>query len=419
MPSGNPLHVTLPNYASAFGSWFLQGLASIGIPVTSDFISGRLAGGNYAMLTLDPRDMSRSSAEASYWRVALTTTSLTTYQSTLAKKILFSGTRASGVVVDSQGLKYTLSANKEVIVSTGAFQSPQLLMVSGIGPAQTLSSLGIPLVKNLSGVGQNLQDHVFYGPSYRVNVLTHSSLNNPAFVVAATQAYLANQEGIVGNPAGDVISFEKTPGNLSTATEAALNASFPPDWPAVEYIMLDGYGGNNSNYVLEAPQDSYQYVAVFTALVAPLSRGNVSISSPDTADRPVVNPNWFTHPADVEVGIAAFRRIRQLMATDTMRNITIGSEVYPGFANVSSASDEQIELFIRETGTTLYHAAASCKMGKEEDEMAVVDARARVFGVQGLRVVDAAAFPFLPPGHPQSTVYALAEKIAEDVLMGG
>lgn len=149
-------------------------------------------------------------------------------------------------------------------------------------------------------------------------------------------------------------------------------------------------------------------------LVAPLSRGNISINSSDPTHPPVINPNWFTHPADQEVGIAAYKRAMAALtaAPITENNITIGPRTSP---DVNLATDAEILEEIKNTFQFLYHASATCKMGKANDEMAVVDSKARVYGLRNLRVVDASVFPFLPPGHPQSTVYMLAEKIADDV----
>lgn len=402
--NGGPLQVTIPNYADAFATWLLQAFPQIGVPLASDFVSGRLEGINWAMVTLDPKYMTRSSSETSFLRTAIVETGLITYLSTQAEKILFNGTRATGVLVNSSGLAYTLSANKEVILSAGTFQSPQLLMVSGVGPSSTLSQFGIDTISNLPGVGQNMWDHIFFGPSYQVNLITHSSLGNPAFAAAATEQFLANATGIMTTAGGDTVGWEKLPkperDALPKSAIAAL-AKFPADWPEIEYLMLDGYAGDNENYITGAPQTPYNYGSVVAALVAPLSRGNVTIRSASTHDLPVVNPNWFTDPTDRQLGIAAFKRLRQVMDTQTMRNVTIGEEVYPG-RNVSS--DAQIEKAIEQIAITVYHAAGTCKMGRKNDTMAVVDNRARVFGVEGLRVVDASAFPFLPPGHPMSTI---------------
>lgn len=148
------------------------------------------------------------------------------------------------------------------------------------------------------------------------------------------------------------------------------------------------------------------------AVISPLSRGTVSISSADTAVQPIIDPNSLTHPADVAVAVAAFKRAREFWATDVMKKLAIGHEIYPG---LDVATDEEILASIRRSYNAIYHASCTNKMGKKNDPKAVVDPQARVYGVKNLRVVDASAFPFLPPGHPQSTVYALAEKIACDI----
>jgi choline dehydrogenase len=136
-------------------------------------------------------------------------------------------------------------------------------------------------------------------------------------------------------------------------------------------------------------------------LITPLSRGNVTIQSADTKDLPVINPNWLDDAADQELAIAMFKRMRQAFQSKAMEPVIIGEEYNPG---PEVKSDAQILEFIKDNVMTLWHAACTCKMGTEDDEMAVVDSQARVYGVDGLRVVDASAFPFLPPGHPQSTV---------------
>jgi choline dehydrogenase-like flavoprotein len=150
------------------------------------------------------------------------------------------------------------------------------------------------------------------------------------------------------------------------------------------------------------------------ALVAPLSRGTVTISSANTDDLPIVDPKWLTDPADQQVAIAAYKRVRQAFASKAMAAVLADPvEYFPG-PNVKT--DAQILETIRKTLHTVYHASGTCKMGKSEDPTAVVDSAGRVFGTEGLRVVDASIFALLPPGHPQSTVYMLAEKIAFEIL---
>ena len=131
-------------------------------------------------------------------------------------------------------------------------------------------------------------------------------------------------------------------------------------------------------------------------------------------DPPIINPNWLSDPTDQEIAVQSFKRSREIWSVLAQQGLTVGEdEALPGL-NVTS--DEDILAYIQNSLMTIYHAAATCKMGKVTDKMAVIDSRARVYGVQNLRVVDASAFPFLPPGHPQSTIYALAEKIVADIL---
>ena len=358
---GGPLEVTVPNYANPCSSHALEGMLAVGVPRASDFLGGELAGVNWITQTIDPEDMTRSSSETSYLRLALKTTGLVVYQDTLAKKILFEGgKRASGVLVDSAGASYTLSATKEIIVASGAFQSPQLLMVSGIGPRATLSELKIRVVVDLPGVGQNLEDQVFMGISYRVNALTHSALGNPDVRRPAEAEYLTSHTGIIGSVGTDVAAFEKLPepqrSHLSAATRAAL-ATLPPDWPELEYAFLDGYAGDNGNYIFGTPRDAHNYATLMTMSAAQWSRGRVTVRSNDTADRPVVDPRWLSDPIDQELMVAAFKRLREIAATEPMRAIIIGEEVYPG---PGVQMDEEILAALRKAAMTVWHPAATC-----------------------------------------------------------
>jgi choline dehydrogenase len=164
---------------------------------------------------------------------------------------------------------------------------------------------------------------------------------------------------------------------------------------------MGGELGFQQNYIRDAPPDAYNYGTVSTALVAPLSRGTIDITSADMADPPLINPNWLTHPADQAVLVAGYKRVRQMFDTDVVKPLLIGEEHFPGR---NTSSDAQILDIIRKSVSTVYHASSTCAMGKKGDKGAVVDNKGRVFGVRALRVVDASAFPFLPPGHPMATV---------------
>ncbi|KAL8819731.1 MAG: hypothetical protein Q9223_001888 [Gallowayella weberi] len=417
--SGGPVHVSHGSYNDPFATWALRALGAVGQKAIRGFQSGSLLGSAYVLGTIDPARATRSSSESSFLNETLAHTTLRVYNNTLAKKLLFTGHTAKGVLVGSERTHagdYVLSARREVIVSAGAFQSPQLLMVSGIGPRKTLEGLGITVLKNLPGVGQNLWDHAFYGTSFRVNVPTGSAgLNSEAVAAAAVDAYVRNATGPLSVSGTMVLGWENLPADnrsaLSTTAWESLNKTFPADWPHLEFLPSSGALGDQSNFRAQDPKDGFNYASIATALVAPLSRGNVSINSTSMADPPLINPNWITHPTDIELAIAAFKRQRQVWAA--LRNLTIGEEQIPGPA---VQSDADILKFIRRTLAPVWHAAATCKMGQESDGMAVIDSKARVFGVRGLRVVDASSFPFLPPGHPQATIYALAEKIADVML---
>lgn len=416
---GQPLDITFPNYALSFSTWIQKGLEVIGIKPINGFTSGQLLGSSFNIATINQTTGLRESSETAFLQPALDRPNLVVYTHTLAKKILFENTTATGVLVDTGDQILTISAKKEVILSAGTLQSPQLLMVSGIGPKATLQQHNISIISERPGVGQNLWDHVLFGPTYNTSLITDSALGQPTYLNEAMQLFASEQSGLLSNPGSDFLAWEKLPlasrKSFSPRTIADLS-TFPSDWPEIEYLSVGAYFGLQENYVTGAPHDTNQYGTLAVAIVAPLSRGNISISSPDTVDQPLINPNWLTHPTDQQVAVAAYRRAREVFSTPIMQKIIVGPEIYPG---MQVQTDEEILNTIRLSFNTVYHAAATNKMGRKEDTMAVVDTRCRVYGLERLRVVDASSFPFLPPGHPMSTVYALAEKIADDIRSGG
>ncbi|KAF2173924.1 GMC oxidoreductase [Zasmidium cellare ATCC 36951] len=421
--TSGPLSVIFPAWAGAFGTFVVKGLSAIGINPIQGFESGKLIGSSYALATIDYTTNFRDSSEVAFLQPAIAQSisrpspNLIVFPNTLGKKIIFnSAKKATGVQVNTDGLTYTLSVSKEVIVSAGAFQSPQLLMVSGIGPAATLQQHGIPVLANRPGVGQNMTDHILFGQTYRVNVITGSYLSQGNNMATAVQQFHQGY-GQLTNPNVDYFGWEKLPRNstnFNNATIKALN-SFPADWPDIEIIAPGGYFGYSQNYITDNPTDSYNYASLVAGLVAPLSRGWVNISSADTADAPLINPNWLVDPVDQAAAIAAFKRTRAIWQSSPMKPLLIGPEYFPGSA---VSTDAQILDFIQKSFSTIFHAAVTCRMGRANDPNAVVDPQARVIGVTGVRVVDASSFALLPPGHPMSTVYALAEKISASILAG-
>ncbi|PVH96860.1 GMC oxidoreductase [Periconia macrospinosa] len=412
------LDVIFPNWAGAYGTWAEKGLASIGVKSINGFQNGNLIGSSYSLTTINYDKNIRESSEVAFLQPELAKEypNLLVFPSTMAKRILFgSSKRANGVEIDRSGFVNVLTANREVILSAGAFQSPQLLMVSGVGPEETLQKFNIPVIADRPGVGQNMLDHVLFGTTFRVNVETQSTLLTPAKVGVAVDQFKKGQ-GPLTNPSVDMFGWEKLPRN-GTLSPNSTHASvlreleyFSEDWPEVEYIAPGGYFGYSNNFAKGNPTDGYNYGSMISGLVATMSTGTVSIKSADAADAPLIDPKWLSHPVDQAVAIAAFKRTREIWAG--MSEITIGDEYFPG-TNVTS--DDDIWLFIQKSFDTIFHASCTCKMGKMDDPMAVVDSKARVIGVQGLRVVDASSMALLPPGHPMSTIYALAEKISDDI----
>ncbi|KAL4937075.1 hypothetical protein BDV06DRAFT_216166 [Aspergillus oleicola] len=395
--AGGPLHVSYSSFVQSFSTWMKRGMAAIGLSEINDFNNGKLAGYQYSLPD-----------------------NLTIRTQRLAKRILFDEHKnAIGVeVADGFGFRSNLTAAKEVIISAGAFQSPQLLMVSGIGPADQLTAHGIEVVSELQ-VGQNMWDHPFFALSYRVNVGTLTRVANDLFYLGSTFLdYTTKHTGPLTNPVADFIAFEKIPPAhrkaFSAETERGLT-EFPDDWPEVEYMSGAGYIGSFTGLMSTQPKDGYQYGSILGILITPTSRGNITLASADTSDVPIINPNWLTTESDQETAIAIFKRIREIFTSDGMAPVIIGDEYYPGNGTQTNA---EILSFIQKNVMTLWHPSCTNKMGTSDDPAAVVDSKARVFGVGRLRVVDASSFPFLPPGHPQSTVYMLAEKIADDVIRG-
>ncbi|KAI0442992.1 glucose-methanol-choline oxidoreductase [Xylaria telfairii] len=416
--TGNgPVSLSFPNWAYAFPTWAVKAFTQIGIrPLVEGFQNGRLLGHAWTMFTIDATTMLRSSSETAFVRFNDPNYSL--YPLTLATKVLFDNSkRATGVEVETLGAKYTLSARKEVILSAGAINSPQLLQLSGVGDANLLRSLNIPVVADLPGVGKNMQDHIFFGITRGINAITTSSLGDPAFAAEQNRLFQESATGLLTSSTADLLAWEKLPNKtraetFSKRTSKILAKEYPADWPELEYIALSGYIGNNSVPSLADPHDGTAYAAIDIVLQTPRSRGSVTITSADATVPPAIDPAYLTDRADIEVCIGAFKRAREFWASSALDGFLVGDEAYPGSDVVT---DDDIEAAIRGMFQTIYHGSCTCAMGKPGTPNAVIDTKARVYGVHGLRVVDASSFPFLPPGHPQSIVYALAEKIACDI----
>lgn len=276
-------------------------------------------------------------------------------------------------------------------------------------------------------MGQNLHDPIQVFVEYAIDVPSAQTLvANPALQPTYLAQYLENGSGPYSSAAG-YLAFERIPASylatLSNTTRSKL-AAFPSDWPEISYIGGSFVGANLTTTG-----------TISAVLPLPFSRGNVSIRTARMTDPPVLSLNWLDDPADRELALVALKRLRRdIWDTSTAAEVTRGGpELVPG---PSVVSDQDMEAYIRAGAYPIWHACGTCAMGQAPQAQAqapagdgvhgtvsavaaVVDSRAKVFGVEALRVVDASVFPFALPVHPQAGVYALAEKIAADILLGG
>jgi len=408
---GGPVHLSYPKYAQPISSYGAEGYAKAGMKAAAGFLDGNMLGYGYWPFTLRAEDSTRSSTESAFLSRTATRTSLKIYQSCMARNLLFGeNKRATGVNVTVAGTRpFVLKARKEVIVSSGFINSPHLLMVSGVGPRENLERYNIPVISDLSGVGQNLRDTPALGgvvhstnlPGRSAFTRDASSFNN------AVQGYLTNGSGPLSSPASDFVAWERFPkaftANMSQSTLDYLN-SLPSDWPNVEYPLQAAVRTST------AGQIASDTGVIGILLTSASSKGNVTIQSADNTIAPIVHIGWLDSKEDQEMAVAAYRRARTIAASVSV----LGDEIAPG-ANVTT--DAQILEYIKTKGmSAIHHGTSTCAMGKKASDGAVVDSKARVFGVTGLRVVDASSLPFQAPGHSQGVTYAHAEKLAQDII---
>jgi choline dehydrogenase len=407
--SGGPLKISYWGYYLPVSAYFRQALDKLGFKENdAGILAGSLLGYAQYPSTLDPDAMVRDSSQTSFGQAAIQETTLQYYIRTLAKKIIFDGKTATGVQVTTAGKTYTLHARKEVILAAGALRSPQLLMVSGVGPQAELQKLNIPVVSNLPGVGQNLIDQPGFGIIFPVNVTTqHSLFSNATYAAEAVESFNNDRTGPLTLFGSNYILWEKLPNaslaNIGSAGRNQLE-KYPADWPDLQYIF---------NMQGEANNDTRNQASVVVTLQKPSSVGSITINSTDTEDNPIVDAAWLRSELDQRIGIESIRRARTFAQASDIVN---GPEILPG-DNVQSDAD--ILAYLQNTTATSHHAVATCKMGKSSDPNAVADSNGKVLGgISGLRIVDTSVWPLLPPGQPMATAYMVAEKLAAVILKG-
>lgn len=305
------------------------------------------------------------------------------------QRILFDGRRAVGVEVKVGGLTRRLRARREVVLSAGAIQSPQLLMLSGIGDAAQLQAQGIPVLHHLPGVGANLQDHPDFVFGLRSRTL-HSfglSLRGGLAFWKALQRYRAERRGMLTSNFAEGGAFLRTP--------------LSPDRPDIQL-----------HFVVAAVEDHARKLrwghgmSCHVCLLRPRSRGSVKLAGRDAATAPLIDPAFFQHPDDLAQMVAGFKLTRTLLQQPSLR-AWWSHEMW----STEMGADADIEALLRQRADTIYHPVGTCKMGA--DAQAVVDAQLRVHGMQGLRVVDVSIMPTLISGNTNAPAMMIAEKAAQ------
>ena len=335
----------------------------------------------------------RASAANAYLRPAMRRANLAVRTHSLATRVLFEGCRAIGVAYRRGNEERIARARREVIVSAGPIQSPKLLKLSGIGPAQELSRLGIQVVHDLPGVGENLQDHLeFYfqmASTQPVTLYSHTSAFRKALV---GMRWLLTKQGLGASNHFESGGFIRSRAGIR--------------YPNIQYHFLPmavSYDGSSL-----AQEHGFQ------AHVGPMrsrSRGWVRLASADPNEKPRVFFNYMSRPEDWEEMRACVRLTREVFAQAAFAPYR-GREIQPGAA---VQSDEQIDEFIRRHVESAYHPSCSCRMGRPDDPMSVVDPQARVIGMEGLRVVDSSIMPSITTGNLNAPTLMLAEKAADHI----
>lgn len=385
-------------------------MSAIGVLPTNDLNTGNNVGAHQETLTLDT-DYHRSSAYDNYYKQAIHRPNLKVLTGAPVQQIILeqegSSVHAKGVIyIDyATGATINITCSKEVILSTGAIQTPQLLLISGIGPAATLAEHGIKTFVENENVGKKLQDHTYFSLNVRTEAnISYSSLYNDISRLQTAQAEYQDSQGPLIAPIGPSFGFEK----LNASTLSQLDASnFLKDrvnQSHIEYYYeTTFYPARPTPQYVPLPNESY--VSFTAGIIAPVSRGDISIQSKSASDPPQINLNYFSSPTDQALGIYAFKNLRKILARYAA---TFGNTIGPVNGEVSPGprveSDVDILEYIRNTAVTVWHASGTCAMLAKASG-GVVDARLRVYDVKGLRVVDASIFPIIPDQHTQGPVY--------------
>ena len=372
---------------------FVQSCQELGIPYNPDFNGEVQAGaGVYQTTTKDNR---RCSAAVGYLRPALKRPNLTLVTDALVLRVVIEKSRATGVEYAVAGAVQIARADSEVIVTSGAVGSPKLMLLSGVGPAAHLQSLGITVQNDLPGVGQNLTDH--FGIDIVAELKAHTSLdkyNKPHWALWAGIEYALFKSGPV---ASNVVEG----GAFWYADKAAPS-------PDLQFHFLAGAGAEAG--VPSVPKGT-SGVTLNSYTLRPKSRGSVTLRSADPRDLPVVDPNFLAEPDDLRIGVEGIKISREMFSQPSLQKYI--REIC--FPNATVKTQTDYEAFARQYGRTSYHPVGTCKMGS--DDLAVVDPQLRVRGVDGLRICDSSIMPSLIGSNTNAPTIMIGEKAA-DLIRG-
>lgn len=386
-----PVQVSRSGVKHPFARAFVEAGLQAGYPYNGDTNGGRREGFGPTDITVGRGR--RSSASSAYLRPARKRGNLTVMTRVLAQRILLQGGRATGVEIDTGKSVEVLSARREVVVSAGAINSPQLLMLSGIGDRDELQAQGIACAVNLPGVGKNLQDHLAVTVKYAsTEPISLFKYLNPLRGALALGQYSLLRRGPLADPGMEAVAFVKSRPGLQD--------------PDLKLLLLMALYRNHGREL--QPQHGF---GVHINVVKPDSVGQVRLASADPAAAPLIDQNYLASERDREVLRRGIRIAREVFAQGAFDRYR-GEELEPG---PGLQSDAQLDEHIRAHADADYHSCGTCKMGS--DPAAVVDAQLKVHGVQGLRVVDASVMPRLVSGNTNMAVLMIAEKAA-DLIVG-
>jgi choline dehydrogenase len=370
---------------------FIEAAEKSGIPRNDDFNGPRQEGAGYFQLTA--KNGRRWSTAMGYLRQARRRSNLALATDALATRVLFSGRRAIGVEYRQGTTTRTAYANGEVILAGGAFNSPQLLQLSGIGPPKILRDLGIDVVADMPGVGADLQDHLQVRMQYRCTepITMNDVVHHWRHRCGAGLRYIVSRKGLLSIGAGYAGAFLRTRSELAS-----------PD-VQIHFLIF-------STETAGATLHPFSGFMASVCQLRPQSRGFVRIASRDPAVPPAIQPRYLSSRNDCETIVAGLKKLRAVMSEPVMRRY-IAEERMPG---PHCVSDADLLAHARASGTTVYHPTSTCRMGA--DPNAVVDERLRVRGFQGLRIVDASIMPTLVSGNTNAAAVMIGEKGSDMIL---